>query len=71
MAELQHTIGSRPDEKPLLIKIDVDCGHGGGKPTAKVSKWMRRIGALKISCRNIVLGRSRALVGGCNDCTLA
>ncbi|CAM9968560.1 unnamed protein product, partial [Hapterophycus canaliculatus] len=35
-AELQHTIGSRPGEKPLLIRIDRDSGHGGGKPTAKV-----------------------------------
>lgn len=35
-AELQHTIGSRPGEKPLLIRIDMDCGHGGGKPTVKV-----------------------------------
>ena len=37
IAELQHTIGSRPGEKPLLIRIDRDSGHGGGKPTAKVS----------------------------------
>lgn len=36
IAELQHTIGSRPGEKPLLIRIDRDSGHGGGKPTAKV-----------------------------------
>eukprot|EP00903_Cladosiphon_okamuranus_P005893 g5828.t1 len=36
IAELQHTIGSRPGEKPLLIRIDRNSGHGGGKPTAKV-----------------------------------
>lgn len=38
IAELQHTIGSRPGEKPLLIRIDRNSGHGGGKPTAKVLK---------------------------------
>ncbi|CAM9182596.1 unnamed protein product [Pylaiella littoralis] len=36
IAELQHTIGARPGEKPLLIRIDRNSGHGGGKPTAKV-----------------------------------
>ncbi|CAM9548405.1 unnamed protein product [Ascophyllum nodosum] len=37
VAELQHTIGSRRGEKPLLIRIDKDSGHGGGKPTEKAS----------------------------------
>ncbi|CAN0306876.1 unnamed protein product, partial [Laminaria digitata] len=45
IAELQHTIGSRPGEKPLLIRIDRDSGHGGGKPTAKASPSCPRCAA--------------------------
>lgn len=33
-ATLQHTLAENPN--PLLIRIDVKSGHGGGKPTAKV-----------------------------------
>lgn len=36
MAELQYSIGSREDRKPLVIRIDVDCGHCTGKPTEKI-----------------------------------
>lgn len=41
IAELQHTIGARPGEKPLLIRIDRNSGHGGGKPTAKVKELVK------------------------------
>eukprot|EP01027_Heterolobosea_sp_BB2_P018958 GEZU01026641.1.p1 GENE.GEZU01026641.1~~GEZU01026641.1.p1 ORF type:complete len:260 (+),score=78.11 GEZU01026641.1:76-855(+) len=36
-AELQHTIGSLPQQtRPLLIRIETKAGHGAGKPTTKV-----------------------------------
>ena len=37
-AELQHVAGNSKlqEEKPLLLRIDVKAGHGGGKPTSKV-----------------------------------
>ncbi|CDZ97299.1 prolyl oligopeptidase [Phaffia rhodozyma] len=33
-ATLQHTLAENPN--PLVIRIDVKAGHGGGKPTAKI-----------------------------------
>lgn len=36
IAEIQHVLGNDPKQKnPLLIKIDTESGHGGGKPTSK------------------------------------
>ena len=36
-AELQHTAGdgSVAGQRPLLIRVEIDAGHGGGKPTEK------------------------------------
>ena len=34
MAELQHQCGNQ--KRPLLAKIEVNAGHGGGKPISKV-----------------------------------
>ena len=36
IAQLQYIAGQVPDQNPLLIRIEVDTGHGGGKPTDKV-----------------------------------
>jgi len=37
IAELQHTVGSQSYQKnPLLARIEVSAGHGGGKPTSKI-----------------------------------
>ena len=36
IANLQHTLGSKIKDKPLLIRVDTKAGHGGGKPTAKI-----------------------------------
>ena len=36
VAELQHTASGVPDQNPLLIRIEVDAGHGAGKPTSKI-----------------------------------
>jgi len=36
IAELQHHAGSIEGQRPLLTRIDVNAGHGGGMPTAKL-----------------------------------
>lgn len=36
VAELQHKAAHVPGQSPLLIRIDVDAGHGAGKPTSKI-----------------------------------
>lgn len=36
VAELHHTAGNVEGQRPILIKIEVDAGHGGGKPTEKI-----------------------------------
>lgn len=36
VAQLQHTAGGVPNQSPLLIRIEVDAGHGAGKPTSKI-----------------------------------
>lgn len=36
VAELQHTAGALDGQKPLLARIEVNAGHGAGKPTAKI-----------------------------------
>jgi len=36
IAELQHHAGSIKGQRPLLTRIDVNAGHGGGMPTAKL-----------------------------------
>jgi len=36
IAELQHTAGSLECQRPLLTRIDINAGHGGGMPTAKI-----------------------------------
>lgn len=35
-AQLQHVAGKVPDQNPLLVRIEVDAGHGAGKPTKKI-----------------------------------
>ena len=36
VAELQHTAGEVEGQRPLLVRIEVNAGHGAGKPTEKV-----------------------------------
>ena len=36
-AQLQYSLGSKLPETPLMIRIDSNSGHGGGKP---ISKWV-------------------------------
>ena len=33
LAELQHTAGPILDQRPLMMKVYKNAGHGGGKPT--------------------------------------
>lgn len=35
IAELQHRLGTKVTDKPLMIRVDTKAGHGAGKPTAK------------------------------------
>ncbi|KAI1302317.1 Prolyl endopeptidase [Halotydeus destructor] len=35
IAELQHQLGAKVKDRPLMIRVDVNAGHGAGKPTAK------------------------------------
>jgi prolyl oligopeptidase len=36
VAELQHQCGAVEGQRPLLTRIEVDAGHGAGKPTHKI-----------------------------------
>lgn len=36
IAELQHKLGSKLTDTPLLIRIDTKAGHGAGRPVSKV-----------------------------------
>lgn len=36
IAQLQHKLGQKLSETPLLIRIDTKAGHGAGKPISKV-----------------------------------
>lgn len=36
LATLQHLCGAASGARPLVARIEVDAGHGAGKPTAKV-----------------------------------
>lgn len=36
IAQLQHKLGAKIPETPLLIRVDTKAGHGLGKPTAKI-----------------------------------
>jgi len=36
VAELHHVAGAVEGQNPLLIRIEVDAGHGAGKPTEKI-----------------------------------
>lgn len=46
MAELYHVIardGTDHQRQPILAYIDVDAGHGAGKPTSKVIEELARV----------------------------
>jgi prolyl oligopeptidase len=46
MAQLYHTIskdGLDKQRNPLLASIDVDAGHGAGKPTSKIIEELAKI----------------------------
>lgn len=36
VATLQYRAGRVPGQSPLLVRIDHNAGHGGGKPTSKI-----------------------------------
>jgi len=36
VAELQHIAGDFENQSPLLARIDVNAGHGAGKPTSMI-----------------------------------
>ena len=36
IAQLQHKLGKKLPETPLLIRVDTKAGHGAGKPVSKV-----------------------------------
>ena len=36
VAELQHTAGGLNNQSPLIARIDVQAGHGAGKPIKKL-----------------------------------
>ena len=37
IAELQNSLGNKKNQQnPLLIRVDVNAGHGAGKPTEKL-----------------------------------
>ncbi|KPM04121.1 prolyl endopeptidase-like protein 2 [Sarcoptes scabiei] len=36
IAELQHKLGSRLSNIPLMLRVDTKAGHGAGKPTERI-----------------------------------
>jgi prolyl oligopeptidase len=36
VAELQYTAGEFENQRPLLARIELNAGHGAGKPTSKI-----------------------------------
>lgn len=39
-AQLQHDLGQKLADTPLMIRVDTNSGHGSGKP---ISKWVSMI----------------------------
>jgi len=36
VAELHHHAGAIEGQRPILIRVEIDAGHGAGKPTEKI-----------------------------------
>ncbi|KAF7490254.1 Prolyl endopeptidase [Sarcoptes scabiei] len=54
IAQLQQTLGEQLPQTPLMIRIDTDSGHGGGKPTEKIIEENVDVYSFIINSLNLV-----------------
>lgn len=53
MAQLQHLLGQKVTDRPLMIRLDTKAGHGAGKPTTKTIEELTDIYCFIEKCLNI------------------
>ncbi|RWS08317.1 prolyl endopeptidase-like protein [Dinothrombium tinctorium] len=54
IAQLQHVLGKRLKHVPIMIRVDVNAGHGGGKPTSKLIEELTEVFCFIIKTLDLV-----------------